>query len=65
VRQALPEHKVLVDLPGSQAQLDLQVLQVSKGLLVPKGFRVSKGLPERRVQQVILVLKVLWDQQVQ
>jgi hypothetical protein len=40
----------------------LQVLQVSKGLLVPKG---SKGLPELRVHQVILVLKVLWDQQVQ
>jgi hypothetical protein len=65
VRQALQEHKALVVLPGSQVQLALQVLQVSKGLLVPKEFRVSKGLSELRVQQVILVLKVLWDQLVQ
>ena len=34
-------------------------------LLVPKGFRVSKGLLVLRAQRVILVLKGLWDQQVQ
>ena len=33
-------------------------------LLVPKGFRVSKGLPELWVQRGILVPKALWDQQV-
>jgi hypothetical protein len=38
---------------------------VSKELLVPKGFRVSKVLPELRAQWGIPVLKVLWDQQVQ
>ena len=38
---------------------------MSKELLVPKGFRVSKGLPELRAQRVIPVLKGLWDQQVQ
>jgi hypothetical protein len=32
---------------------------VSKELLVPKGFRVSKGLPELRDQWVIPVHKVL------
>jgi hypothetical protein len=32
---------------------------VSKELLVPKGFRVSKGLPELRAQRVIPVLKAL------
>jgi len=39
--------------------LDLQVLQVSKELLVPKGFRVSKGLLVLRVQWVIPVHKAL------
>jgi hypothetical protein len=38
---------------------------VSRELLVPKGFKVSKGLPELRAQRVILVLKGLWDPQVQ
>jgi len=38
---------------------------VSKVLLVPKGFRVSKGLQELRVQRVIPVHKGLWDQLVQ
>jgi hypothetical protein len=37
---------------------------VSRELLVPKGFRVFKVLPELRAQWEIPVLKVLWDQQV-
>jgi hypothetical protein len=65
VQQALQEHKALVAPPGSQVQLVLQVLQVSKVLLVLKEFRVSKGLQELRVQRVIPVHKVLWDQLVQ
>jgi hypothetical protein len=59
VQQALQEHKALVALPGSQAQLVLWVLQVSKVLLVLKGFRVSKGLQEPKVLRVIPVHKVL------
>jgi hypothetical protein len=45
-------------------QLVLQVLQVSKGLLVLKGFRVSKGLPELWVQRVMPVHKEMLGQQV-
>ena len=58
-RQALRVHKGLVVLPGSQVLLVLQVLQVSKELLDPKGFKVSKGLPELRAPRVIPVLKAL------
>jgi hypothetical protein len=49
VQQALQEHKDLVALPGSQAQLVLQVLQVSKVLLVLKGFRVLRVIPVHKV----------------